>query len=102
VAIRKSMREEMVVSGDRNDWLERCEKALLLARFRKVVKNVTLFQIEANLKKFTVRGAILITLEPDGDNTRIVVVSTAHVDNIYALFRSPNKVIIAKFKSALD
>ena len=101
MAIRKSMREELVVSGNREDWMHRCENALKSAHFTRVIKNVALYQIEANFKKFTVWGTISITLIPEEDNIRIVAVSTANMDNIYALFRSPNKVIISKFKNGL-
>ncbi|MDG1808323.1 MAG: hypothetical protein P8I27_10515 [Pirellulaceae bacterium] len=101
MAIRKSMQEEMVVSGAREEWLQKCTKVLESSGFTKVTPNVALHQIEANYKKFMTWGTIMITLTPAGNDTKITVVSTANVDNIYALFMSPNKTIISKFKEGL-
>ena len=101
MAIRKSMQEEMVVSGAKEDWLQKCRKALELSGFTKVTPNAALHQIEANYKKFMTWGTIMITLTPAGNDTKITAVSTANVDNIYALFKSPNKTILSKFKEGL-
>ena len=38
---------------------------------------------------------------PDDEDTKITAVSTANVDNIFALFKSPNKTILSKFKEGL-
>tara|TARA_B110001469_G_scaffold110139_1_gene111701 strand:- start:1098 stop:1406 length:309 start_codon:yes stop_codon:yes gene_type:complete len=101
MAIRKSMQEEMVVTGIRGEWLQKCVRALESSGFTKVTPNATLYQIEANYKKFTIWGTILITLAPEGNDTKITAASTANVDNIYALFNSPNKTILSKFKEGL-
>ena len=95
------MQEEMVVSGSREEWLQKCVRALESSGFTKVTKNAVLYQIEANYKKFTTWGTVLITLTPSGTDTQITVVSTANVDNIYALFKSPNKTILSAFKEGL-
>jgi hypothetical protein len=101
MAIRKSIKEEMVVSGSKEEWLQKCFKALESSGFTKVTKNVAFYQIEANYKKFTTWGTVLITLPPSGTDTKITAVSTANVDNIYALFKSPNKTILSAFKEGL-
>ncbi|MGD0779631.1 MAG: hypothetical protein ABR954_02455 [Dehalococcoidales bacterium] len=101
MAIRKSMQEEIVVSGTREEWLQKCAKALESQGFTKVTTNVILYQVEANYKKVTTWGTILITLTPAGNDTKITAISTANVDNIYALFKSPNKTILSKFKQGL-
>lgn len=101
MAIRKSMQEEIVVSGAREGWLHKCQIALEESGFTKVTPNAVLHQIEANYKKLTTWGTILITLTPAGNDTKITVVSTANMDNIFALFKSPNKTILSKFKEGL-
>lgn len=101
MAVRKSMQEEMVVSGSREEWLQKCVKVLELSGFTKVTKNAAIYQIEANYKKFMTWGTVLITLTPSGTDTKITAVSTANVDNIFALFKSPNKTILSAFKEGL-
>lgn len=46
-------------------------------------------------------GDILVTLLPDGGNTKIHMKATANMDNLFALVRSPTKEIIGKFKAGL-
>jgi len=77
-------------------------RALESSGFTKVTKNENLYQVDAAYKKFMTRGTILITLIPQGTDTKITVVSTANMDNIYALFKSPNKTILSAFKEGLD
>ena len=101
MAIRKSKQEEMVVPGAREEWMQKCVAALESSRFTKVTENAALFQITANYKKFMTWGTVLVTLTPSGTDTKITAVSTANVDNVYALFRSPNKVILSAFKKGL-
>lgn len=102
MGIRKSLQEEMVVSGAREEWLSKCVRALESSGFTKVTKNEDLYQVEATYKKFMTWGTILITLIPSGSDTNMIVVSTTHVDNIYALFKSPNKTILSAFKEGLN
>jgi hypothetical protein len=101
MAVRKSPQEEMVVTGNREDWLKKCGTALESQGFTKIATNSTLFQIEANYKKVTIWGEILITLTPAGNDTKITAKSTTNVDNIYALFTSSNKKILSEFKKGL-
>ncbi|MFZ5564260.1 MAG: hypothetical protein ACOZBW_09420 [Thermodesulfobacteriota bacterium] len=102
MAIRKSLQEEMVVSGAREEWLSKCVRALESSGFTKVTKNEDLCQVEAAYKKFMTRGTVLITLIPLGPETKLTIVSTANMDNIYALFKSPNKTILSAFKKGLE
>lgn len=92
----------MVVSGDRKEWLSKCVGALESSGFTEVKENGELCQVEAAYKKFMTRGTILITLIPVDSDTKITVVSTANMDNIYALFKSPNKTILSAFKDGLN
>ena len=101
MAVRKSMQEEMVVSGSREEWLKKCVQVLAKSGFTKVAENAAIYQIEASYKKFMTWGSILITLTPSGTDTKIAVVSTANVDNIFALFKSPNRTIMSAFKDGL-
>ena len=103
MAIRKSIQEELVLSGNREDWLQKCANALEAQGFTKVVKNTTFFQIEADFKQFITYGAIQITLTPaaGSNETKIVAVATSNVDNVFALFKSPNKTILSAFKDGL-
>ena len=102
MAIRKSMDEELVVSGDRDEWLKKCEDSLKNQGFTKVDTNHSLYQIKGNYKKITVWGEILVTLKPQSEkDTTIVIKSTSNVDNVFALFKSPIKTIIEKFKEGL-
>ena len=74
------MQEELVVSGDRAEWLEKCANALASSGFTKITKNTALSQIEPDYKKLTVWGTILVTLTPAGSDTKLTIVSTANVD----------------------
>ena len=108
MALRKSMEERICVEGNRNEWIQKINNTLstlTLAGFTNVVCESSLFQVKGDYKKFSVWGEILVTLVPfgnDDNKTEIKILSTANVDNIYALIKSPNKTIIEKFKSVLS
>lgn len=102
MAIRKSRQEEIVVTGNREEWLSRCRDALERAGFTKISVDSTLFQIEGNYKKLSTWGSISLTLTPADTNTKVNATSTANVDNIFALFKSPSQTILQKFKDALS
>ena len=73
-------------------------------RFKKVEQLRTAREVTAELKGglFT-DGEIRISADPDGSSrTRLTAVSTAAVDNIWALFQSPNDRIMTAFKQLLD
>jgi hypothetical protein len=101
MAVRKSIEETYSVKGITEEWLIKVEEALSKGGFTMIKKNNLLNQITGNYKKFTVWGEISITLIPEGENVRINAKSTANVDNIYALFNSPNQIIINQFKDNL-
>jgi hypothetical protein len=102
MAIRKTVEEEIVVSGSREDWLDKCTSTLEKNGFTQIIKSKALYQIEANYKKFTIWGSIQVALMPVGSDTKIKATATANVDNIYALFKSPGKTVLAKFKEGLQ
>lgn len=105
MAIKKSLEEHICVDGNREEWLKIINNALDISDFTKVNCDKTLYQVKADYKKLTTWGEIIITLTPSSTSntkTDITIKSTANVDNIYAIFKSPNKTIIKEFKDALN
>jgi len=102
MAIRKSSDEMFSVSGDITNWIIKVNKALVKGGFSNVKSNNTLNQVTANYKKFTVWGQIIVTLHPESGSIKIHAKSTANVDNIFALFVSPNQKILDAFKNNLS
>lgn len=99
---RTAVEEVFVLDGDRDVWIESCEKALRRQGFTKVATSLTLYQVTGNYKKFTVWGDITLTLTPEGvGSTRIAARAVANTDNIYALFASPGRKILARFKMGI-
>jgi hypothetical protein len=103
MGIRKTVEEQMVVPGSRDEWLCLCERSLKSQKFKKVSVNSTLGQVRGDFKQYigTIWGDIIITLTPEGPNTRLTVRATANVDNASALFSSPGAKMIEKFKAGL-
>ncbi|MBN8694089.1 MAG: hypothetical protein J0L69_12915 [Bacteroidetes bacterium] len=101
MALRKGKDESFTVNGSTEQWISKCENALKKGGFTAVNVNRTLSQITANYKKLTVWGDITITLHDEGNKTKISAFSNANVDNLFALFSSPNKKIISQFKDNL-
>ena len=101
MAIRKSKEENFEVKGTLEDLKLKVENALKNGEFTSINTNNVLNQIRANYKKLTVWGEISVTLIENNDKVKIVAVSTANSDNIFALFNSPNKVILDNFKNNL-
>lgn len=99
MAIRKSKEETFSVKGYAEEWLVKSEKALYKGGFKNIKINKLLNQITADYKKLTVWGEIIVTLFPETDNIKITAKSTANVDNIFALFSSPNQKILDQFKN---
>ncbi len=104
MAIRKSIEEKVVLDHPRSILLEPVQKALGNAGFKKITINKTMWQISGVYHSFTTWGEILIILVPVSNNrkTEMHIKSTASIDNIYALFSSPNKKIINLFKSNFE
>lgn len=101
MAIRKSKEENFEVNGTIEDWKTKVEKALEIGEFTSIKSNNILNQINANYKKLTVWGEISVTLTENNGKVKINAVSTANSDNVFALFNSPNKVILDNFKNNL-
>ncbi len=101
MAIRKSKEENFKVNGAIEDWKTKVEKALEIGEFTSIKSNNILNQINANYKKLTVWGEISVTLTENNGKVKINAVSTANSDNVFALFNSPNKVILDNFKNNL-
>ena len=101
MAVRKSSEETLVVGGSREFWLPKCKAALETGGFSKIQMSETLLQLEGALRKMTVCGSIVVTLLPDGGNTKIHIKSTGNMDNLFALLKSPNKAIAAAFKRGI-
>lgn len=101
MAIRKSKEENFEVNGTLEDLKLKVENALKKGEFTSINTNNFLNQITANYKKLTVWGEISITLTENNGKVKIVAVSTANSDNVFALFSSPNKVILDNFKNNL-
>ncbi|MEY5130582.1 MAG: hypothetical protein RL734_649 [Bacteroidota bacterium] len=99
MGIRKSKEEIFSVKGDTEEWLTRLEQALHKGGFSNVKVNTSINQLTGDYKKFTVYGDIMVTLLPEGGNINISAKSTANVDNIFALFSSPNQKILNQFKN---
>jgi hypothetical protein len=103
MAIRKSVEEALVVAGERDEWLARCTKGLITAGFKDVQTSTVLGQVTGTYKNFPTYGELTITAVPStqSGNTQLTLRSTAAVDNLYALFSSPNKKILATAKASL-
>ena len=101
MAIRKSINEDLFLNKDINNSIELCENALKAGNFTNINKNNTINQLTADYKKFTVRGEITISLSPNDQGTKIAIECMANIDNAFALFKSPGKTILGKFKDNL-
>lgn len=102
MAIRKSKAETFQVKGEPEGWLSKCERALKLGGFKSISVNDKLSLVTAKISNFTLSGSIKISLMAmQNDRTEISVESTANIDNIYALFRSPNSKILETFRNHL-
>lgn len=101
MAIRKDVTEEFVVDGPRQRWLPKVQVALETSGFKNVRSNHELHQVTADYQKATTWGTLKVTLTPEAAGTRIVALATGNVDNAFALFKSPGKTILERFKQAI-
>jgi len=99
--IRKSKESTIVLDKNREQVLLDCERALRRGNFKNIEVNKSAYRLIAVYKTLTIWGNIEITLIPDGERTSIQIKSTAAIDNIYALFRSPGNLISEAFISNL-
>lgn len=98
MAIRKSIEEKIQIQGTKNEIFLKIEEALKKGKFQNVKKNEFTFQIEAKYQKLTIWGEIIISIIENGNDYMLNIKSTANVDNVFALFTSPNQKIINNFK----
>lgn len=102
MAIRKSKDEKFELNGSKETVFTQCLVALRRAGFKSISENTTIFQIQADYHKLTTWGKVEITLTSVTPSvTKVALHTTANVDNIYALFRSPVDKIADAFKSSL-
>jgi len=99
MAIRISKEETFSVQGNVDEIRSRIVKALMAGGFTRINEYSSLNHVTANYKKFTVWGEIKISLIHENDIVKVNAVSTANVDNIFALFSSPNQKILDQFKN---
>ena len=69
--------------------------------FKRVTVDQTFFQVSGRLTKMTTAGQLDVTLTPVAGGTQMVMRATGNVDNVYAMFRSPNQKILKLFKDNL-
>jgi hypothetical protein len=101
MAIRKSMEEDIHVNGQKQEVMSKCNNALNKGGFKDISVSDNLSQLSAKYSKITVCGEIIVSLLPEANGTRIHLKTTANVDNVFALFNSPNKAIMNAFKSGI-
>lgn len=101
MGIRKSKEETFFIKGNVEDVLLKSQEALVRGNFTNVKMNSTINQVTGNYKKMTVWGELIVSVLPEGENVKINAKSTANIDNIFALFTSPNQKILNKFKNNL-
>jgi hypothetical protein len=97
MGIRKSKNKKFIVDNDIKQVIEKCKLILKNGGFKNIRVNESLNQLSADYKKFTIFGEIEIILVENNSGTEINLTSTANVDNIFALFSSPNNKIMNAF-----
>ncbi len=101
MAIRNSKKERYKVKGSVEFVRISILKALKSGGFTNVKEIGFVNQITASYKTMTVWGSISLIMFEEGEFVIIDAEATANIDNIYALFSSPTKKILAKFKQGL-
>ena len=101
MAIRNKKEENYTINNSLEKVRASIINALKAGGFTSIAENKMINQITANYKKFTVWGNITITIEESNYGTKVQTVAVANVDNIYALFSSPTRRILDKFKKNL-
>jgi hypothetical protein len=98
----KSVQEEIVVSGSREEWLEKCVTSLSSSNFFDVTTNELIYQIEAHYQKgYVTGGTILITLTPSETYTKIKIISTSFGATMFKDSDEINMEILSNFKKGL-
>src|ERR1044071_7743555 len=102
MAIGKTVEETLVVDGARDEWVSKAEAAMRSQGFTSVRSTPAMGQVSGNYKKATVWGSLEVTLTPEGERrTRIAMSATGNVDNVFAIFSSPGRKILDRFKQGL-
>lgn len=102
MGIRRTRDESYEIEAAKDVVYERCVAALRHGGFSVINENRLISQVTASYHKITCWGEIEVTVKAKDERTTIVSTHTsACVDNIYALFRSPVEKISKIFKSAL-
>jgi hypothetical protein len=76
---------------------------MVRAGFKDVQTDSNLFQVRGRYRKPTAWGDLEVTLRPGPDGTtELHMRSTGNMDNIFALFKSPNQRILEEFQAQLS
>lgn len=97
MAIRKSKEKIMMFYGSMTSAFSKASEACKSGGFKKIEPNESLHHIQARYNNFFTVGKIEISLTEVENGIKVHVVSTANVDNIWALFGSPNDKIMGQF-----
>ena len=97
MAIRKSKEKTLQFNGTIEVAKQKCLDALNGGGFKKIENHESLNQLNAKFNNFFVVGNIEIILSKTENGININLKSTANVDNIWALFSSPNDKIMKSF-----
>ena len=97
MAIRKSKEKKLQLQDTIENVREKCLAALTKGGFKSIENNDSLNQIMAKFNNFFVVGKIEVILVKDDNGVNVNLKSTANVDNIFALFSSPNDKIMNAF-----
>lgn len=103
MGVRKSVEQSALLDGPFDHWLARSRQALETQGFHRVKEAPGQLSADLKQKLGTVWwGSLTITLRPEGDEqTWMTLVGSANVNNIFAVFGSPGKSVIDRFKAGL-
>jgi hypothetical protein len=96
----RKAKEQFIAGGEREVWFALCRAALAKGGFTKIKPWANQETIAAEYKKPTICGWIELTLDPDGQTTRIS--AEAAVESLYALFNKPEQIIEAFSEGGLQ
>jgi len=99
----KPLRQELVRTGDPDDWLEKVEDAFASAGFTKIRADSDACVCSGNFHKGTVWGELEVELDDASPGqTRLSLSATAAKDNIWTLLKGdPTERIIDRFMRCL-
>ena len=97
MAIRKSKEKILMFHGSISSAFNKSSEACESGGFKNIEPNESLHHIKARFNNFFVVGQIEISLTEAENGIQVQLVSTANVENIWALFSSPNDKILGQF-----